>query len=121
MLDIYKVLNILGEPTRLRIVNIINSGALNVTEIKDSLLISQANCSKHLKLMYEHGIVERHKVQKTVYYYISPRYKTNCLVIHPILEAFSNHDDSIADYKRMREIVGIDIQKREKSLLASSE
>ncbi len=120
MLDIYKVLNILGEPTRLRIVNVIHRGALNVTEIKDSVEISQANCSKHLKVMYEHGIVQRYKINKTVFYYINPKYRNNCKVLHPILTAFSSHEDSINDLDRVQQIVKEDPAIREKRIILDS-
>ncbi len=121
MLDIYKVLNLLGEPTRLRIVNVIHRGALNVTEIKDSVQISQANCSKHLRVMYDHGILKRHKVNKTVYYYINPNYRNKCKVLQPILTAFSGHKDSIEDLERVTQIVKQDPLTREKELLGNAE
>ncbi len=121
LLDIYKVLNLLGEPTRLRIVNVIHRGALNVTEIKDSVQISQANCSKHLKVMYDHGILKRHKINKTVYYYVNPNYRNQCKVLQPILTAFSGHEDSINDLERVTQIVHEDPFVREKTILDGAE
>ena len=48
----------LGEPTRLRIVEILRTGPLTVGEIANQLEIRQPQASKHLRILSEAGIVE---------------------------------------------------------------
>ncbi|WP_408010046.1 ArsR/SmtB family transcription factor [Pseudalkalibacillus sp. A8] len=53
-----KILSALAEPSRLRIVELLRDGSLTVGEIADRLHIRQPQASKHLRVLYEAGIVE---------------------------------------------------------------
>ncbi len=53
-----KILSALAEPSRLRIVQLLRDGSLTVGEIADRLHIRQPQASKHLRVLYEAGIVE---------------------------------------------------------------
>jgi DNA-binding transcriptional ArsR family regulator len=59
---------ILGEPARLKILRTICSQEKNVQQIVEETKMGQANVSKHLSLMYEHGIVKRRKEGINCYY-----------------------------------------------------
>ncbi|MCS7014361.1 MAG: metalloregulator ArsR/SmtB family transcription factor [Chloroherpetonaceae bacterium] len=59
---------VLGEPARLKILRTICSEEKNVQQIVAETQMGQANVSKHLSLMYEHGIVERRKEGLNCYY-----------------------------------------------------
>lgn len=50
-----------GEETRLRILALLAGGDLNVTDLTDILGQSQPRISRHLKLLVEAGLVERHR------------------------------------------------------------
>jgi len=57
----------LGEPSRLRIVELLRDGPLSVGEIVDRLGIRQPQVSKHLRVLDESGIVSvapraRHRI-----------------------------------------------------------
>jgi len=52
-------LNILGQPTRIRILDALRSGAKSVQEITDASLTTQQNVSRHLRLLLEAGMVQR--------------------------------------------------------------
>jgi DNA-binding transcriptional ArsR family regulator len=59
----------LGEPTRLRIVELLRSGPLSVGEIVERLGIRQPQASKHLRVLDESGIVSvrpmhRHRIYR---------------------------------------------------------
>jgi DNA-binding transcriptional ArsR family regulator len=56
----------LGEPSRLRIVELLRAGPLSVGEIVDHLGIRQPQVSKHLRVLGESGIVtaEAHARQR---------------------------------------------------------
>ncbi|MCC7363866.1 MAG: winged helix-turn-helix transcriptional regulator [Dehalococcoidia bacterium] len=60
---------VLGDPTRLRILQVLLAdGELNVGELVERLQLSQANVSKHLRLLHEAGMVSR-RPQGTAAYY----------------------------------------------------
>lgn len=48
----------LGEPTRMRIVELLAEGSMTVGDIADSLGIRQPQASKHLRVLLEAGLVE---------------------------------------------------------------
>ncbi len=50
-----------GEETRLRVIALLAEGELSVSDITDILGQSQPRISRHLKLMAEAGLVERHR------------------------------------------------------------
>lgn len=48
----------LGEPNRLRIVELLRAGSRTVTEIGERLSLNQPQVSKHLRVLREAGLVE---------------------------------------------------------------
>ena len=52
---------VLGEPTRLRILNTLMAGEQTVSELKDATGLQQANLSKHLSHLRASGFVRRRK------------------------------------------------------------
>lgn len=52
---------ILGEPTRLRLLDALRDGEKSVSELVDELETGQANVSKHLSLLRRHGFVARRR------------------------------------------------------------
>jgi DNA-binding transcriptional ArsR family regulator len=52
---------VLGEPTRLRLLNELREGARTVSQLVEALDTSQANVSKHLAVLRRHQMVERRK------------------------------------------------------------
>ncbi len=61
MEEILSALRAAGEATRLRLLFILSRGEFNVTELTYILDQSQPRISRHLKLMTEAGLLERHK------------------------------------------------------------
>ncbi len=61
MEPLLKALKAVAEPTRIRLLAIIADGECNVTELTSILSQSQPRVSRHLKLMVDAGLVERHK------------------------------------------------------------
>jgi ArsR family transcriptional regulator len=55
------VLRAVGEETRLRIVTLLQHGELTVTDLTDILGQSQPRISRHLKLLAEAGVVDKHR------------------------------------------------------------
>jgi DNA-binding transcriptional ArsR family regulator len=60
--------SVLSEPMRLRILNLLRDGEQCVQELVEATSTSQANVSKHLKVMLQAGILSR-RTQGTLAYY----------------------------------------------------
>ena len=61
----------LSEPLRLKLLNALRAGPLNVGELTSLLGCSQANVSKHLALLAKLGLVSRESRGTSVYYQIA--------------------------------------------------
>ncbi|MFW6358964.1 MAG: ArsR/SmtB family transcription factor [Chroococcales cyanobacterium] len=60
--------SILSEPMRLRILNLLRDGEKCVQELVEATQTSQANVSKHLKVMLQAGILSRRTEGTSAYY-----------------------------------------------------
>ncbi len=60
--------SVLGEPTRLRILNLLRDGEKCVQDLVEQTSTSQANVSKHLKVMVQAGILSRRSEGNQAYY-----------------------------------------------------
>ena len=59
---------VLSEPTRLRILNILREGERSVGELAQMCGYTAANVSRHLSLMTKHGLVTREGRGTSVFY-----------------------------------------------------
>lgn len=62
---------ILSEPLRIRILQALEEGELNVTELVAAVGSTQPNVSKHVRILQEAGIVGRRQQGNSVYCYIA--------------------------------------------------
>jgi len=62
---------ILGEPVRIRILQSLQDGERNVTELVAAVGSTQPNVSKHLRILQENGIIARRQSGNSVYYFIA--------------------------------------------------
>lgn len=60
--------SVLGEPMRLRILNLLRDGEKCVQDLVEATETSQANVSKHLKVMLQAGILTRRSKGTLAYY-----------------------------------------------------
>lgn len=65
-------LRALSEDTRVRIVALLLDGARDVTEIAESLRLSQYNASKHLKILRETGLLHVQQAGRRRLYSVAP-------------------------------------------------
>ncbi|HEY9618011.1 ArsR/SmtB family transcription factor [Pantanalinema rosaneae CENA516] len=63
--------SVLGEPMRLRILNLLRDGEKCVQDLVEATATSQANVSKHLKVMVQAGILTRRSEGTLAYYSVS--------------------------------------------------
>ena len=66
-------LRIIGDPTRIRILDLLREDELSVTQITERLETSQQNASKHLGMLLQAGIVARRKDGNSSIYSIADR------------------------------------------------
>ncbi|GGH27559.1 ArsR family transcriptional regulator [Alsobacter metallidurans] len=62
-----------GEDTRLRVLALLAEGELNVSDLTEILGQSQPRISRHLKLMAEAGLIERHREGAWAFFRIAER------------------------------------------------
>ncbi len=65
--------SILSEPMRLRILNLLRDGEKCVQDLVEVTETSQANVSKHLKVMLQAGILSRRSEGTSAYYKVEDR------------------------------------------------
>ena len=68
---IAEVFRVFSEPTRLQILQELKAGPRNVTELVETLDVSQANVSKQLRVLNDAGIVQRERKGTQAIYAIS--------------------------------------------------
>ena len=66
--QLVQTLKTLSDPTRLRVLSLIQSGELNVTALCQRLQLPQPTVSHHLGLLREAGLVRARRSGKQVYY-----------------------------------------------------
>lgn len=95
-MDIYRLMKLLSDPTRMKILFIIFNKPSYVQEIVAISRQSQANVSKHLKKLRELGIVDSESEGNKVQYSINNCYMQQCIVFIPLMEMYKNHPDGQA-------------------------
>lgn len=79
---------LLGEPTRLRLLQLLMPGEKSVNELVNASGSTQANVSKHLGILADGGLVERRKVGVSIFYRIAdPSLFTLCDLVCLSLQA----------------------------------
>lgn len=63
-----KTFKALGDPTRLRIVKLLEGGELCVCQLTASLKMGQSRISRHLSILKEAGLIEDRRQGKWVHY-----------------------------------------------------
>lgn len=66
------VFGALGEPTRLRIVELLRAGPLSVGEIAETLGVRQPQVSKHLRVLDDSGLVSGEALARRRIYHLEP-------------------------------------------------
>jgi ubiquinone/menaquinone biosynthesis C-methylase UbiE len=66
--DVLALMRAAAEETRLRVLALLAEGELSVSELTEILRQSQPRISRHLKLLYEAGLVDRHREGSWVFF-----------------------------------------------------
>lgn len=70
-MEIVKILSLLADETRLRILKLLKTGEKNVTKIVESLKLSQPTVSHHLRKLEEAGLVIKRQYKRWVFYEVN--------------------------------------------------
>jgi DNA-binding transcriptional ArsR family regulator len=63
--------SLLSEPTRLKIMHAVCDGERTVSQIVETSGATQTNVSRHLGLMYRHGVLSRRREGNQIYYRVA--------------------------------------------------
>jgi ArsR family transcriptional regulator len=85
-----------AEETRLRILALLAEGELSVSDLTDILGQSQPRISRHLKLLVEAGLVERHREGAWAFFRLTDR-GAGAAILRSVLGALDSADPQIAD------------------------
>lgn len=69
-----KRLRLLGQPTRIRLIEILSRQAMTVQELADAVGGGQQNISQHLALLHEAGVLSRCRKGTHVWYALNDRH-----------------------------------------------
>ncbi len=93
-----------GEVTRLRLLALLNDAELTVTELMTILGQSQPRISRHLKLLVEAGLVDRHREGAWAFFRLSEGGSADALV-RDVLKGMDENDPVLtADRSRLAEV-----------------
>jgi SAM-dependent methyltransferase len=93
-----------AEPTRLRLIALLAEAELTVTELVTILGQSQPRISRHLKLLVEAGLVERHREGAWVFFFIAPGGAASALVRDILARLPAEDETRKADRVRLAEV-----------------
>src|SRR3954466_11829509 len=94
--DTLGILRAAAEETRLRILALLTEGELSVSDLTDILGQSQPRISRHLKLLVEAGLVERHREGAWAFFRLGER-AGPAQILRAILPALDRADQQLAD------------------------
>jgi len=93
----------LGEPIRIRLLQALQGGERNVTELVAGVGSTQPNVSKHLRILQDAGLVSRRQEGNSVYYAIAdPTVFELCDAVCGSIGARLTQHASLADELRRR-------------------
>ena len=103
-----------GEPTRLRLLRLLQNGEFNVKDLTQLLGQSQPRVSRHIKLLAEAGLIERYQEASWVFVRASPNPEVRSF-IEAALSMIAAHDPQI-----LRDAERADKIRAARSLLAQT-
>lgn len=87
-MELVQVMRALGDENRLRILNLLRKGNLNVGEIEQILGISQSNVSRHLNRLKNTNLIINERKSQWIYY----RINNNMMHKYPLLNEILNKE-----------------------------
>ena len=99
--EILTMLRAAAEETRFRVLALLREGELTVSDLTDILGQSQPRISRHLKLLVEAGLVERHREGAWAFFHLAD-HGAAAPILRPLLQALDRTDHRlVADRARL--------------------
>lgn len=92
-------LALLADPTRVRLLALLEQREQNVQELSDAVLSTPQNVSRHLGTLHRAGIVARRREGTSVYYSLVDY--SACRLLEQALASISGQIDELADLVRL--------------------
>ncbi len=99
-----KLLRVLGNANRLRIVSLLFRGPLNVSEIADVLDLSQSNVSHHLRRLRDTGVVRRDSRAGWAFYRLAGESETVSSLVEVAVAGLSGADRYRRDMRQLARV-----------------
>jgi ArsR family transcriptional regulator, arsenate/arsenite/antimonite-responsive transcriptional repressor len=100
------LLKALADPTRLRIVGLLQGGEVCVCHIHESLKISQPKASRHLAYLRRAGVVQADKRGLWVYYRLAPQPAVAQTLLDAARHCVAHLTTAQQDTKRLERAIG---------------
>jgi DNA-binding transcriptional ArsR family regulator len=92
-------LALLAEPTRVRLLALLEEGHSSVRDLADRLDSTPQNVSRHLNILYRAGIIARRRAGTCVYYSLADY--SACRLLDQTLSSLSGQIDELSDLVRL--------------------
>lgn len=92
-------LMLLGDPTRVRLLVLLEQREQNVQELSDTVTSTPQNVSRHLGILHRSGMVARRREGTSVYYSLVDY--SVCRLLEQALASISGQIDELADLVRL--------------------
>src|SRR5579862_3562206 len=102
MASILKSLRLLADPSRVRIVLLLEREELSVAELQDVLGMGQSTLSTHLAQLKQAGIVEDRRTGKNILYRLSQNTKRTQQILPLLHEAVLETPEAAQDSEALR-------------------
>lgn len=106
MASIFRALKVLGDPTRIRILRLLDKEELAVAELQEILAAGQSTVSSHLAQLRQAGLVEDRKAGKSV------RYSLRRAAPKTLLKAVEEAARELDEVRRDEEALAVVLEKR---------
>src|ERR1700692_1778576 len=102
--SIVKILRVVADPNRLRILLLLKAEELSVAELQEILVMGQSTISTHLSQLKRAGLVEDRRTGKSTLYRLSPA-NSNGILESLLAQAQKETPQAAADQVAMRRVV----------------
>ena len=92
-------LALLADPTRVRLLGLLEQREQNVQELSDAVTSTPQNVSRHLGILHRSGLVARRREGTSVYYSLVDY--SACRLLEQALASISGQIDELADLVRL--------------------
>lgn len=118
MASILKLLRLLADPTRLRILLVLEREELSVAELQEVLTIGQSTMSTHLAQLKSAGLVDDRRTGKNILYRLKPQPGEEGRKLDQVIEVLRRAADEIPEAGHDCEALQLVLRKRQDKVRA---